>query len=151
MPSQKILGIVLITGSIIFLIAAFHPVSKIFGEPDSSKRLEIILNEQAGWNFSQLLFIIGSFIVAIAVGLISHHFRNIPGSTLAYLGSVMLLAGALLWSIHCYLRFQDPSAFVSGSLPGWHFLLYTFLTMAGLALLDICWQDQRFVVGWDGR
>jgi len=89
-------------------------------------------------------------VVAIGVGLASYLFRSLPGSTLAYLGSVMLLAGAVLWSIHCYLRFQDPSAFVAGSLPGWHFLVYTFLTMAGLVLFGymLVGSEIRNWVGW---
>ena len=56
--------------------------------------------------------------------------------------AVLLLVGAAVWTWHVYLRAVDPAAFVNGSLPGWHFALYTLLTLVaflltGIALLQL--------------
>jgi hypothetical protein len=134
MSLLKVTGILLAVGSIVFLTAAFHPVSRIFAESNSTKQSEIIMNERAGWNFSQVLFAMGSLIVAIAIGVSFYHFRDLPWSLSGLIGFILVMIGSLLWSYHCYLRYIDPTSFTDGSMPNWHFIVYSFLTMGGMIL-----------------
>ena len=107
------------------------------------------------WNISQWLFALGSIIVAIAVGLSSSQFRTLPGSAFAYFGFISILIGSLLWSYHVYLRGIDPTSFVEGLQPNWHFVAYTLLTIAGLVSLGLIllrsqiqiWVGWTFIIG----
>jgi hypothetical protein len=44
---QKICATVIITGSLLFVIAALMPVSRVFAEPSAAKKLEIILQSKS--------------------------------------------------------------------------------------------------------
>jgi hypothetical protein len=130
-------GAVLIFGSILFLVAAFSPISRIFAEPDAHKKLEIILNEKSAWTFSQVFFALGALITAAGLGLTVYQLRATPDSAWAYSALAALVIGAVLWSWDVYLRAADPPAFVAGTLPAWPFITYTLLTQAGLAVVGI--------------
>jgi hypothetical protein len=137
MPAQVFLkpsAIVMIAGSILFLIAAFSPISRIFGEPDAMRRLEMIMNARTQWTVAQFFFVAGALVMPISIGMFGHQFSGTPLA--AYLYGIMglLLIGALFWSWHVYLRTVDPALFTSGALPAWLFVTYTLLTMVGLAL-----------------
>jgi hypothetical protein len=125
---------VICLGSLLFLMAAFSPVSRVFGVSTAEKQLAIINGSLRGWRLSQALFAAGALITALGVGLLAFSLRWLSMPVL-YLPAVLLLVGALAWSTHVYLRAVDPQAFVAGALPAWHFRLYTWLTLAGFFLL----------------
>jgi hypothetical protein len=134
MPEIVISGSVICLGSLLFLIAALSPSSRVFGAPDPEKKLAIIYASPRGWRISQMLFGVGALVVALGVGILAHSLRWLTGSLL-YLPAALLLAGAIAWGWHVYLRYIDPESFVHGELPGWHFVLYTLLTLAAFFLL----------------
>lgn len=137
MSLQRIAGSVLIIGSLLFLIAAFSPISRVFGEPDAAKKLEILMNGRIAWTVANILFALGAIVTAVGLALSSYQLRKIPYSELAYLGAAVIVVGAFLWSWSVYLRTNDPKAFVEGTLPGWQFIAYTILTQAGLVAFGI--------------
>ncbi len=137
MSAQRIDGIVLIVGSILFMIAAFSPVSRIFGLPDAAQKLEIIMAERGAWTVSQVLFSLGALVTAVALILTWYHFRSLPSSGWAFAGVAAIAVGALFWSWSVYLRGADPQAFVEGTLPGWPFVAYSILTQAGLVMVGL--------------
>jgi hypothetical protein len=75
------------------------------------------------------------------VGLLAYALAWLD-TTLPYLPAMLMLLGAIAWSAHVTLRAIDPQVFVTGTLPAWHFRLYTMLTLAayfvlGFALLRL--------------
>ena len=146
---QKITGIALVIGSVIFLIAAFSPVSRIYGISDGAKRLGIILQERKAWELSQLLFAAGALAVAAGMVLFYFSYRDTGSGIWALSGALALAAGACFLAWHCYLRGLDPQAFVSGNLPGWHFMSYTLLTQAGLIAIGFAVLSTG-LPGWTG-
>lgn len=134
---QKICAITIIVGSLLFLIAAFSPISRVFGESSAAVKLEIIMESLNQWKFSQFLFAAGTFVTAIGIGLTGILYRTQSISMIIYLSMVLLLIGVVFWTWHVYLRAVDPLAFTEGSIPAWLFVTYTFLTQAGLILFGV--------------
>jgi hypothetical protein len=128
-------AITIIVGSVIFIAAAFSPISRIFGMPDAGERLEVILAAPNQWLVAQLLFALGSVVTVIGIGLLA--FRTAGHDSSVYLTSsaVLMAVGAVLWSWHVYMRAVDPALFTAGEVPLWLFAGYSLLTMAGLASL----------------
>ena len=150
MNIQKIAAIVLIVGSILFQVAAFSPISlAFFTERNVARRMEIVLNDQRAWTVSQIFFALGAIVTAVGIGLAAYYLRKLPGSGLAYLGSAAILIGAALWAWHVFLRTVDATAFVEGLLPAWPFIVYTFLTQAGLAAVGFMLLRSE-MPGWIG-
>ena len=137
MSPLKVSALVILAGSVVFLIAAFSPISRVFGLPTAAARMELIAGSPRAWSFSQVLFSIGSIVMAIGVGLAAIALRGRSSASLVYLGSALLILGSAAWTWHVYLRASDPRGFVQGSLPAWHFILYSLLTLAGLATIGI--------------
>lgn len=150
MNTQKIAAIVLIVGSILFLIGAFSPISMaFFSEREEAKRLEIAMDERRAWTVSQIFFALGAVVTAVGVGLASYHFRALAGGGLAFLAAAVVVIGAGYWFWHVYLRTVDPTALVEGTLPAWYFSAYTLLTQAGLVAFGIL-LIRAPIPGWVG-
>jgi hypothetical protein len=149
MSFQKIFSLVIVVGSILFLIAAFSPISRVFTESDPVKKLEIIRESRQAWVISQFLFTSGAIITAIGFGLNAYHFRDFSIVWLAYLGFFALIIGAGLWSWHVYLRAIEPEAFTAGTLSAWHFMAYTLLTQVGLVVIGVVLLRSE-LPGWVG-
>lgn len=149
MVSLKLSAIVILTGSILFLIAAFSPISKIFGIASAQAKLQVISASPTAWTVAQALFSIGSIAAGIGVLLAAMALRGRPSSSLVYVAAALLLAGAAAWSWHAYLRAADPRAFTEGTLPAWHFILYSALTLAALAIIGVALPRMGFPA-WSG-
>jgi hypothetical protein len=134
---QKICAITIIVGSILFAIAAFSPVSRVFGEPSAEKKLEIIMNSLNQWKVSQFLFVAGAIITVLGIGLTGFLFRGQSVSYIIYISAALLLIGALFWTWHVYMRAVDPLAFTERMIPVWLFIIYTLLTQAGLIIFGV--------------
>ena len=149
MSFQQIFGVFVSVGSVLFLIAAFSPISKVYAESESARRLAIIQENPGGWRISQVLFGLGAVITAVAIGFWAVQI----GEWLAYLSFLAMLVGALLWSWLVYHRALAPEAFAAGTLPYWPFVIYTILTQLGLAifgsvLIMLLGSDLPGWVGW---
>lgn len=131
---QRVGAAILMAGSVLFLIAAFSPISRVFGERSPERRLEIILGAPAQWTFSQILFGLGAVVAATGILLIAQYVRGSGGGVAGFASAGLLLAGSVLWLRHLYLRTIDPSMFTDGLLPVWLFVGYSLLTMLGIAL-----------------
>jgi hypothetical protein len=144
MGIQRAAGVVLIIGSIIFIIAAFGPDSRVFVEPDPARKLEIMEKGRTQWTISQVLFGLGASVTAIGLGLAAYLLRRSPAAPLAWLGFVAVAVGAILWDWHVLKRALDPAAFAHGTLPLWQFTAYTLLTVAGLAAFGVVYLRVGF-------
>ena len=137
MSTERVAAIILLVGSVLFIIAAFMPVSQVYVVPSQAAKLEIITSNRTAWSASQVLFGLGASIAAIGLGFVAHHLRAAPGAVWAYIGLAAVILGAVLWDGLVYLRAVDPEGFVEGRLVGWLFPAYTLLTQVGLIAFDV--------------
>ena len=147
---MKTSAVVIIAGSVVFLIAAFSPISRVFGLPSPDARLQLINSSLRAWSVSQVLFSVGAVVTAFGVILAASALRTRPGSPLLYVAGALLLVGSAAWSWSVYLRAINPGAFIHGTLPGWHFVVYTLLTMASFVLIGAALLRMGFPAwaGW---
>jgi hypothetical protein len=146
---QKICAITILVGSVFFLIAAFSPVSRVFGEPLAENKLDIIMRSLNQWKVTQFLFVAGAIVTGIGIGLTGILFHNKSLSIIIYVSAALLLTGAIFWSWHVYLRTVDPLSFTEGTIPAWLFISYTFLTQAGLIIFGFALLRMG-LPGWSG-
>lgn len=147
---QKTCALIIVVGSVFFMIAAFSPVSRVFAIPDAGQKLELILNERLAWNISQFFFAAGAAVTVIGLGMTGAIFSNQTNTGLIYTSVILLIAGTILWVWHVYIRAADPQVFASGEIPVWLFAGYTFLTQAGLVLYGMVLLKSG-LPGWLGQ
>ena len=137
-------GVTLIIGSILFMIAAFMPISMRVFDPSLSARDQIaIVEEDRGqWLFSSALFGAGGLIAAAGLLLFARHVQGLGLETftgnLAVTAAIVAAIGAVFWTIVSYLRFTrtPEEIFIEGAISGgWLFPAYTVMTQ--LALIAI--------------
>ncbi len=139
MSTERVAAIILLVGSVLFIIAAFMPVSRVYAEPSQAAKLEIITSNRTAWSASQVLFGLDASIAAIGLGFVAYHLRGTPGAVWAYIGFVVVILGAAFWEGHVYLRAVDPEGFVEDRLIGWLFPAYALLTQAGLIAFGVAY------------
>ena len=149
MSILKISGIVTIVGSVIFLVAAFLPISSVYALPTAESRLKLITDSLEAWRFSQVLFSAGAIIAAVGIAVAAFALKGRPSALFLFIATVLLIVGAAAWSLSVYIRATDPAAFTSGSMPGWYFVLYSLLTMAAFLLIGIACL-QMGLPAWTG-
>jgi hypothetical protein len=152
---QRTTTIILGMGSLMFLVAAFMPYSRVFAEPDAGKKLAIILELKKMWTIGQVLFGLGAVVTVVGLGLLSYGFRDIPAVRWAYLGTGLMFVGSLLWCWHLWERTIDPETFANGMYARYLFTLYSIFTQLGLVLVGILllksclpnWIGWMFIMG----
>ena len=148
--SNRPVGLVLMTGSVLFLLAAFMPYSRVFMENEPASRLDIINQRLTQWNIGQVLFALGSLVAALGLGFLLLRYRGSAAGNWARVGTFLLLAGAALWTWHCMERLISPEGFVNGTLTPYLFTVYSIFTQAGLICFGIflLWTDLSGWTGW---
>ena len=139
MSTERVAAIILVVGSVLFITAAFLPVSQVFAEPSPAAKLAIIDSNRTAWTTAQVLFGLGASIAAIGLGFVAYHLRGTPGAVWAYIGFVVVILGAAFWEGHVYLRAIDPEGFVEDRLIGCLFPAYALLTQAGLIAFGVAY------------
>jgi hypothetical protein len=130
---NKLPAIVLIIGSVVFLIAAFMPISFVYAERDIQAQIARVQSSPIAWAISQVLFGLGGILVAIGLALFTLDQRSTKASFSEYLGLAMIAVGTLCWAVIVYERATLPPQEVFGSPTfGWLFIAYTVLTQAAL-------------------
>ena len=74
---QKIAGIGLILGSVLFIVAAFTPLTFRVVMADVEQRIDLIQNERTGWVILNILFGAGGIIAAAGLALFSLHIQSV--------------------------------------------------------------------------
>jgi hypothetical protein len=131
----RVASLIIIAGSIVFLIAAFSPITRVFAMKSAEDKWQLISASTNAWVIAQVMFALGATATAVGVLLAGGALQGKPTDAVFYVAGALLLVGAIAWSWHAYLRGHDPRAFVDGTLPGWHFVLYSLLTLAAFGLL----------------
>lgn len=137
MSTERVAATFLLVGSVLFIFAAFMPVSQVYVAPSPAAKLQIIYSDRTAWMASQVLFGLGASIAAIGLGFVAYHLRTTPGVLWAYLGFGAVILGAVFWEGHVYLRTMDPEEFVESTLIGWLFPAYALLTQLGLLAFGV--------------
>jgi hypothetical protein len=127
-------GVLMITGSVVFLAGAAIAVPRVFTVPDSQSRVRLLEEHRMLWRLGQPGYALGALLAALGVGGLAAD-AAAPASRWLAAASVLLVVGSLFWSWAVYLRALRPADFALGRLPGWPFAAYVSLTIAGLPLL----------------
>ena len=152
LTALKYPAMIALGGSILFLIAAFMPISKVYVETDAATRLQLIIDSRLQWNISQALFGLGALITAWGIGFVQYNLYSTPRLNLGWTSATAFALGAILWSIHVYLRMTAPEGWINGEFLyiGHLFVIYSILTQLGLVLLGLKILNSDFSpwVGW---
>jgi hypothetical protein len=142
-------GVLVLVGSVIFFVGASLGVPGVFTESSPERRLAMLEDRLTAWRLAQPLYALGPLVAAVGIGVLA---AAGTGSSRVALGlsCAALVAGALSWSWATYLRGVDHRAFAEGTLPGWPFAVYVWLTLAGLMALGVglLLADFPAWVGW---
>jgi hypothetical protein len=144
MSTERVAATFLLVGSVLFIIAAFMPVSQVYVAPTPAAKLQIIYSDRPAWIASQVLFGLGASIAAIGLGFVAYHLRTTPGAVWAYLGLGAVIVGAVFWEGHVYLRTIDPEGFAEGGPIGWLFPAYALLTQFGLLVFGVAYLQAGY-------
>jgi hypothetical protein len=147
--TDRIGGILLIVGSIVFLIGAAVGVPRVFTERDPQVRLLMLTERLRAWQIAQPLYGAGPIITAAGVAILAAASDGASRALLAA-ASTALAVGALAWGWSLYLRGTRVSDFAFGGLPGWPFATYVLLAIGGLAQMGfgLLTGDFRTWVAW---
>jgi hypothetical protein len=154
----KLAGILLTTGSILFIIAVSTPViSNVVGAFDNPQlQVEYIKNDLTGWTVAHLLMGAGSLIAAIGLLLFARQVQSITHKKYvrmaSYLAGAMAIVGALVWVIISYNRIVlSPEELVHNlNITGWMFPIYSILTQIALVFIGFVLLQSGYPkwVGW---
>src|SRR5262245_61155909 len=115
--------------SVVFLIAAFMPISFVYAERDVQLQIARVQSSPTAWAISQILFGLGSVGVVVGLVLFTPQLRNTSAARSTYLGLATIALGTLCWVVIVYERATLPiqEVFASPTF-GWLFIAYTLLT-----------------------
>ena len=143
-PSRGVIGMMLIIGSLLFLVAAFMPVSRVYPAQGVEQKMAIIDADRTGWQVSQVLFALSAAVAWAGMGLLAYRFRAFGGSILPLAAVAAAGVGLALWLAYVYLRTIRPEDFVSGLVPGWPFVAYSFLTLLAIFVIGSGMSQPKF-------
>jgi hypothetical protein len=137
-------ALTIVIGSILFLAAAFAPISRVFAVRDSAQKLEIILGAPNQWVVAQLLFALGSLVTVVGIGMLAYRMSGHDVAVYLRISAAVMGIGALLWTWHVFVRAVEPALFTTGQIPVALFAGYSLLTIIGLALLGVALLQAGF-------
>jgi len=129
-------------GSILFIIAAFTPISmQVFPQSDPNKRIGFIKNNRRGWLIANILFGTGALLAAAGAALFDLSALELSDQLVVRvsfgLSAVTILIGVVLWLNLTIkrVRLTPEEVFGANSSSQWGFPVYSLLTQAALILL----------------
>lgn len=130
-------GIVISAGFVLYVIAMLV-APRLYQEPVIANRLAIIAANRTRWNVSQLFFALGIGVPVIGFFLLAISQRAEKIAMLYYLGTAVLVAGAVIGMCLVYRQTLDPEAFWEGAqVPLIINYGYLLLTLAGLLCFGV--------------
>jgi hypothetical protein len=110
MNNLQVAGIALIAGFVLILVATFVGPPRLYQEPDSDTRMQIIADYPTRWAVSNLLFALGGLTTAAGLMLNSLQFRGSVSGWLIGPSTGVYILGAVLWAIFMYQRTVYPAS-----------------------------------------
>ena len=136
MGTERIGGVLLIVGSVVFFVGAAIGVPAVFTQTDPQVRLRMLTERRRAWQVAQPLYGVGPGIATAGVGVLAASSGRGAGAVLAASCGTFAV-GALAWWWSLFLRGTRVSDFAFGELPSWPFATYVLFTIAGIALLGL--------------
>jgi hypothetical protein len=133
-------GIVLLAGAAAFCAVAFAPASFVFGMSDAHERRAYLDRHARSWRWGQLPFAAGAVVSAVGLLVLGRDLDGTPGTAVSWAGGLAIVA-SLPWAEHCRLRALSAADFLDGRLPGWHFVVFVWGTLAALAVTGAALLD----------
>ncbi|HEX6306408.1 MAG TPA: hypothetical protein VFZ76_19565 [Anaerolineales bacterium] len=130
MNQGQLAGFLLIAGFVSILIASMVGPPRLYQEPESETRLQIIANHPTRWAAANLFFALGGLVTAGGLTFFSLGLRGSVNMWLVGLSAVAYILGAIIWAAFMYQRTVNPASL---------FTSYAFspLTVALLGLIVI--------------
>lgn len=150
MSKQRLSGIVLILGFIVFALFGFlFTPPNLYTEADIEVRLQIVENYRSRFNTAQIATVVGTAGIAVGYLLLTLHLQGSEAAGFANLGAAAMMLGTVSLAILMLLGITDPRAYLErGSLSGSSASIYddgfTWLTIAGYLLYGIVFLRAGF-------
>ncbi len=148
--NHKFIGWVIAIGSLLFLIAAFGPYARVFGNDPPEKKLEIITRLKIYWDIGHIFFGGGAVITVAGLSVLAFGMKNVEGGLGAQIGSILMIVGGFLWFWSCLERISSPEGFIYGNNTPYLFAIYSVLTQVGMVMVG--WMllnaDMADWIGW---
>jgi hypothetical protein len=142
--NRKLTGIILILGAVLFIIAAFSPITiAVVTETDLTRRTQALAEGQIAWLLVNLLFGAGSLVATIGLGLFIFQLQTRLADRifriLSYLSALSFALATMIWLYICFFRLSFPAEEVANNLivNGFGFAAYTLLSQSAFILLGI--------------
>lgn len=141
--------VLVVAGSVVFLLGAAIGVPRVFTTADPQERADLLAANVVRWRSAQVPYAAGPLLVAVGIGLAGRDRAWSVGLVLT-VAFLSLVAGALTWTLSCAARGIHPDDFARGRLPAWPFRAYVVLTIVGLAMLGVSLllADNLHGAGW---
>lgn len=143
MNKQRLSGIVLITGFIVFVLGGFiFTPPNLYQETDIDARMQIVEAYRSQFTNSQIASVVGGVGMALGYLLLTLHLQGDDTARLANFGAAAMLLGTISLAIYIVQGISDPRAYLDRAARESSGLLiylegYAWLTIAGYLLYGI--------------
>ena len=123
--------------------------SIIYTGQNVQEKLDLLAAKPRRWVFSQLLLILGGFVIIVGSVFLVLLFRGSQGILPAVISGVGFVLGHVLWIRIVGLRIVEPWRQAKDEFPGWLFRTFSILTLLGLAGFGVAFwlQGTQRVLG----
>jgi hypothetical protein len=115
MTTNRVVGSLIVVGSLVFLAGAAIGVPRVFTERDPDSRLRLLQAGSTRWLVAQPLYGLGPLIVATGVGVLAVNASTRGARTALTIAALCLVGGGLAWGWSLYLRATRVSDFAFGN------------------------------------
>jgi len=140
---QRLAGVTLIAGSLLFFVGAVTPVnSRVFGTDEPLLKLQYVEEDPAAWDLAMTLLGLGGLIAAIGLVPLARSVRGVTDrrivGVMAYGAASLAIGGALSWVIISSIRIaRSPFDVVFGDISPWLFGTYRVFTRAAFVIFGV--------------
>jgi hypothetical protein len=105
---RRFTGMALLLGAVLFLVAAFRPITDSKGTPvyflPPRKYLFVVFTHSTLWQWASILFIGGTIVTILGLALLTMQLRDAGDRAFSQLGLLAFALGAVLWFIDVAFR-----------------------------------------------
>ncbi|HZD57128.1 MAG TPA: hypothetical protein VE136_10420 [Anaerolineales bacterium] len=149
MKNPQIAGVVLIVGLVLVLVAAFAGPPRLYQDPDSDNRLQIIADYPGRWLASNLFFILAGVVTAVGLGLFSLHLRASISGWITGLAAAGYTLGTIAWMVLMAGRAVNPEPYFRNYTFSPLTVALLWLILVGLLLYGVAFLQAGYP-GWLG-
>jgi hypothetical protein len=133
MLPETLAGLLITLGSVVFILAALFPISRVFAERNPEVKLALVEDHLSTWRMAQFCFALGSALNVAGLAVLSSYLWTTQALITAWIALALVALGTFFWIWHVLLRAAEPEAFFLGEKNGWLFPAFSGLTLGALA------------------